>query len=420
MVAVSRDRGARVAKVRRTRDGVWECQLYLGRSVSGRVIRPYRSFPDAKSEAEAQAMADEWAASLTADGKVHSARLADLLEEYVATKERNGASPNSARSYRLFARYVDRYLGNALAADLTVTDFNGFLARLLAPKDEGGQGLARNSALAAYEFLRGAYNWLCDIGVVESNPLLSVAKPSPERAEAAAIDEWDFEALSKRLRGAMEAEPADRAGLRSMACAFAAWLALATGMRRGEVCAVRRRDVARSGPYVHVSGSVIEEDGRAPYRRELTKGKRSRNVAITASQLAEIEAYARRQDEALGRHLPAEAPLVTSDGSWMRPSTVAAAFARVRRECGLPDGITFHSLRHTHASWLIAHGCDLKTVSERLGHADESTTLRIYAHLMPGRDAAAAELFERTAEAASGVQAGCKQGDAGRAGAHGP
>lgn len=398
--------------VRRNRDGVWECQLYLGKSVSGRVVRPYRSFPEAQSEEQAQAMADEWARSLTADGRVHSTRLVDLLEEYVDMLARNGVSPNTVRSYGSFIKYVDRYLKNANAAELTVTDFNGFMKRLLTPKAKGGQGLSRTSVNTIYQFLRGAYNHFCGIGVCKANPLYNASKPSPERHEAEAITEWDYEALGARLRAALEADVTDEDGYRSMVCALGAWLALVTGMRRGEVCAVRRRDVVRSGPYVHVSGNVIEQRGRKPYRRELTKGKRSRNVTITDADMAIITRFVRKQDAWLG-HLPANSPLVTIDGGWMRPSKLAASFSRMRRECGLPREVTFHTLRHTHASWLIANGGDLKTISERLGHADEATTLRIYAHLMPGRDAAAAALFEEVQRRAGALQAGCKSPDGG-------
>lgn len=71
-------------------------------------------------------------------------------------------------------------------------------------------------------------------------------------------------------------------------------------------------------------------------------------------------------------------------------------------DCGLPAGTRFHSLRHTHASWLIANGCDIKTVSERLGHSDVAVTLKVYGHLMPGRDAAAAQVFEEAAKRAAG------------------
>ncbi|MDY4534166.1 MAG: hypothetical protein SPD98_02810, partial [Tractidigestivibacter sp.] len=55
-----------------------------------------------------------------------------------------------------------------------------------------------------------------------------------------------------------------------------------------------------------------------------------------------------------------------------------------------------------------------KTVSERLGHADEAITLRVYAHVMPGRDQAAAEAFERFADEARRGVAGCKRGASGR------
>ena len=67
----------------------------------------------------------------------------------------------------------------------------------------------------------------------------------------------------------------------------------------------------------------------------------------------------------------------------------------------MPEGFTFHDWRHTHATWLLTHGVDLKTVSERLGHADEATTLRIYAHVLPGRDAYAASIFEQAAAQAT-------------------
>lgn len=90
---------------------------------------------------------------MTADGTVRSARLTDLLEDYVQLRERNGASPNSIKSYRLFIRYVARYLKTANARDLGVMDFNRFEQRLLMAKDEGGQGLCRNSVINVHQLL---------------------------------------------------------------------------------------------------------------------------------------------------------------------------------------------------------------------------------------------------------------------------
>lgn len=389
-------------KVKRGADGIWECRLYLGRSFDGKAIRPYKRFPHAATEEEAQALAETWAANLTADGTVRSARLTDLLADYVQLRERNGASPNSIKSYRLFTRYVARYLKTANARDLSVMDFNRFEQRLLMGKEEGGQGLSRNSVINVHNFLRGAYNHFVDAGVCDANPLVYVAKPSPERHEAMAITEWDFEELNGKLEGALSGEIATRDEYRKAVYAFAAFLSLVTGMRVGEVCAVDRIDVKRSLLFIHVGGTVIEKEGEKPYRRNVTKGRKCRNIAVTEDDIAVIDAFVGAQNRFLGR-LGANSPLVTLDGGYIRPTTISRAFSRIRDACGLPREITFHSLRHTHASWLIANGCDLKTLSERMGHADEATTLRIYGHLMPGRDKAAAQLFSEAKKRASGT-----------------
>ena len=390
-------------KVKRGADGIWECRPYLGRGIDGKAIRPYKRFPNAATEEEAQTLAETWAANLTADGTVRSARLTDLLEDYVQMRERNGASPNSIKSYRLFTSYAARYLKTANARDLGVMDFNRFEQRLLMGKGEGGQGICRNSVINVHNFLRGAYNHFVDAGICDANPIVYVAKPSPERHEASALTEWDFEGFNSKLEAALGNEIGTKADYRAAVYAFASWLSLVTGMRVGEVCAVQRIDVKRALSYVHVGGNVIEPKGGKPYRRNVTKGRKCRNIALTADDMAVIDVFAKRQSAVLGR-FGADAPLVTLDGSYMRPTTVSRAFIRIRDSCGLPRAITFHSLRHTHASWLIANGCDLKTLSERMGHADEATTLRIYGHLMPGRDAAAAQLFSDAKRRAAGQE----------------
>ena len=61
----------------------------------------------------------------------------------------------------------------------------------------------------------------------------------------------------------------------------------------------------------------------------------------------------------------------------------------------MPD-ITFHALRHTHASQLIASGMDVLTVSRRLGHGAPSITLNVYGHLFKSSDEQAAAIFEAT------------------------
>ena len=74
-----------------------------------------------------------------------------------------------------------------------------------------------------------------------------------------------------------------------------------------------------------------------------------------------------------------------------RPGYATLAFGRLRDELGL-EGVRLHDLRHFNATNLLANGTDIRTVSGRLGHADASTTLNIYAHFVERADQEAASL----------------------------
>ncbi len=383
-------------KVKQDKEGVWYARPYLGRTSEGKAIQPYKQFEAAKTEEEAQELADAWAAHLTADGRVRSAILGDVLDEYADMRERKGASPNSVRSWRTFIKYVRRYLPTDNARDLRVVDFNRFEDRLLTPKEDGGQGLCCNSVRNVHDFLRGAYKFFVKAGICDTNPMFDVDKPAPEKHEAQALNIGDFRKLDEQLKPLLKPEVLNKRTFRRACNAFAAWLALRTGMRVGEVCALRPGDVFRAAKYIHVGGTVIEKKKKKPYRRDVTKGRKCRNVSITAGDVAVIEAFMALREKFLGK-LAASAPLITVDGGFMRPRSVSRAFTTFAGKVEMPQGFTFHDLRHTHATWLLTHGVDLKTVSERLGHADEATTLRIYAHVLPGRDAYAASVFEQAA-----------------------
>lgn len=69
-------------------------------------------------------------------------------------------------------------------------------------------------------------------------------------------------------------------------------------------------------------------------------------------------------------------------------------FANLAAKLG-HKGMRFHDLRHTHATILLSEREMVNAVSERLGHADEATTLRIYAHVLPNKAEETAERFAR-------------------------
>jgi integrase len=88
--------------------------------------------------------------------------------------------------------------------------------------------------------------------------------------------------------------------------------------------------------------------------------------------------------------LPDDALLFANlEGGPLQPSNVSSDWGELAGRIGVPD-VTFHGLRHTHASQLIDAGVDIVTISKRLGHARPSVTLAIYAHMFQKDDAKAA------------------------------
>ena len=78
---------------------------------------------------------------------------------------------------------------------------------------------------------------------------------------------------------------------------------------------------------------------------------------------------------------------------WLPSSGISRSWRQTCKARGLPR-VSFHALRHTHASTLIRAGVDILTISRRLGHSGAAMTLDVYGHLIEGADAAAAKAIE--------------------------
>lgn len=111
-------------------------------------------------------------------------------------------------------------------------------------------------------------------------------------------------------------------------------------------------------------------------------------VLLLTQHLANAQNWAKEADAQVPTDAYVFSPYV--DGSKpFRPDNVTNFFIRVRDSLGLSD-VRLHDLRHFTATQLIGAGVDVRTVAGRLGDSDPSLTLRVYNHLVEGRDRAAA------------------------------
>lgn len=159
------------------------------------------------------------------------------------------------------------------------------------------------------------------------------------------------------------------------------WLAVVTGARRGELCALRWRDLEAGNGVLVIRGSLGQNAGEV-YEKS-TKTHQQRRIALDATTLALLDAW-RREAEADAAAVDVE----LAEDCWvfspqpdaatpMSPNGATQRYSRMCERIGIRTHL--HALRHYSATELIAAGVDVRTVAGRLGHSGGgTTTLRVY------------------------------------------
>jgi integrase len=175
-------------------------------------------------------------------------------------------------------------------------------------------------------------------------------------------------------------------------------VALSTGMRLSEVLALRERSVDLDKGIIEVR-EALEETTAHGVRFKAPKSKAGRrNITLPAIAIEALREHRRQLLElrfqlGQGKLGPDDLLFATVDGRPLRPSAVSGDWGELAERIGMPD-VTFHGLRHTHASQLITGGMDIVTLSKRLGHAKPDITLRVYAHQFTVDDSRAAAIID--------------------------
>ena len=227
--------------------------------------------------------------------------------------------------------------------------------------------------------LNGALKEAVRLELVGRNVAAAVTAPKIKSDEIKILDADELKAVLASLSGSRLLPVAS--------------LALATGMRRGELLALRWQEVDLGKATVKVVRS-LEQTVRGGLRFKEPKTRNSRRtITLPPSAVAMLQAHRKAQLELrlqLGMGKPDADALVfcNHDGSPISPNSFSVMWGRA-----VPEA-TFHSLRHTHASALIAAGKDVVTVSRRLGHAKPTITLNVYGHLFANTDADCADAIE--------------------------
>lgn len=172
---------------------------------------------------------------------------------------------------------------------------------------------------------------------------------------------------------------------------------LYTGMRRGELLGLRWSDVDFDKQIISISRSSLYLADRGVFEDETKNASSNRVIKSPDTVMQALRRYRAWQMEQLlklGIHPQGNSQVFTAlDGKPMHPDTLTSWFHDFIAGTDLPQ-IHIHSLRHTAATLYISNGISVTTVAGQLGHANATTTTKIYAHEIQSAQAAAADAME--------------------------
>jgi integrase len=269
-------------------------------------------------------------------------------------------------------------LGGLALTKLQPAHISQAYAKALASgRRDGRGGLSARTVTHMHRILREALQQAVRWQLLARNPADACRPPKVERKRMQVLDASATAAMIEAARPYSIFMPI--------------LLAVTTGMRRGEIAALRWKSVDLEAGQLAVIAST--EQTKAGCREKETKSGRGRTIELPAMLVEELRKHRLRQAQTLLsigiRVTPDHHVIMRPDGMAVTPNGLTASYKTFLNARGL-QRVRLHDLRHTHATHLLAAGIHPKIASERLGHSKVGITLDLYSHVMPGMQSEAA------------------------------
>ena len=382
-------------------NGTYLIRVSCGLDSNGKQISRSKTFkpskpnlPYTKLNRELEAFVAAFEQEVAEEGPMRNVRpdkitFADFCTQYLEIKK-NSLSP---QTYNFYSKVIEEELMPMFARlkmkDLRTYHIQQFIQYLANDKKrlDGQDGKIAASTVKRYAtVLRSIVGMAYKLEYIEEDIGRSRRLEFPKE-ETKEVEVFTLEEVENILR-ALEGEPWHiRAVIE---------VALFTGCRRGEIVGLKWADIDFENQRISVKRSIYKlSDGKA--REKEPKSKTSiRTISIPERLCKTLTEYRLQQN----RHIAylgdgwknLDYVFTEEDGYVMNPQTPTKQFDHFLKRHGIRH-LKFHGLRHTSATMLLANGCDIKTVSTRLGHADITTT-NIYVHALESTDRMAAQTFD--------------------------
>ncbi len=330
--------------------------------VTGKRKQRWRSGFATKAEAAAELR--KALNALDDTGLTPDVTVAEYLEEWLSRGIEGKRAPRTLEIYQYGCNQITAKLGKIKLDKLTPRHIESLY-------DDLAKRLSSSSVHNIHRTFRAALHRAVKWGYLDKTPMARVDVPKLHTPRRTTLT---VEQAKKAMEWLKDTFPIAYIGV---------YLAVYSGMRRGEIAGMRWNDIdwVRSALQVRRSRQRIKKQ---EIIGDPKTEKSIRSVPVSESVISVLRVWKRQQQEyalARGAGWSDEAYLlIQPDGSQFDPVDMLKCLHKAEKALGLPY-VSFHDLRHTYATILLENGVPLKTVSELLGHSVIATTANIYAHV---------------------------------------
>lgn len=285
-----------------------------------------------------------------------------LAENWLLTRRTNVKESSYIRYRNLLQHYILPRLGETPVPQITVDTLNEFYVWLLTEAGRRHQGLSPKTTSDVISIVRSILRYARIQHIPTSCTGTEITMRTTRR---------EMRILSTREQGQLVQYLIDHPSPRSLGLL----LCLYTGMRLGEICALRWEDISMQDRTIYIHQTM--------QRIQCTETSGSRTAVIVTSpksacSIRTIPVPPMLQDLLEEYHVES-GYLLTGTEAYVEPRTMENHFQRVLQAADLPR-VNYHCLRHTFATRCVEVGFDIKTLSEILGHANITITMNRYVH----------------------------------------
>src|SRR5215813_6092931 len=362
--------------IRERSPGHWAIVIDVRDPQTGERRRRWHSFTGTKRQAQVECA--RLVSELQNGTRIDPSKMtvAAFLERWIEHMQ-GQVSPRSHERYaELCRKNIVPLLGGLTLTKLQPAHISAAYAKALTSGRRNGKGgLSARTVTHMHRVLREALQQGVRWQMLARNPADAVRPPKVERQQMSVLD---TDATAELIEAARETP-----------LFMPIMLGVRCGLRRGEVVALRWRNVDLERSQISVVASAEQTD-RGVREKEPKNGK-GRTIVLSGTEVEELRSHRVRQAQgllALGIRLTDDHHVVArEDGQPLQPRSLTHAFIKFVRRHGFQ--IRLHDLRHSHATHMLASGVHPKIAQERLGHSSVSVTIDLYSHVLPGMQAEA-------------------------------